>query len=152
MAHGDRLALDDGRHDGSFQPEQWLSAESSGFEYFLGFTSQYFETLECLTALNLQAVRFSLAETQEIMVHTIAADNLPEILSLPALLVPTSAAQVLSYSRQFVDLASAMPLHVTSPHPGAVPRVAVPICSLQSRNAISTTGSGQFIGMPSANK
>jgi phasin family protein len=135
-----------------FIPEQWLSAETSGFEYFFDFTSQWFGILERLTALNLQAVRVGLAESQEHMARTLAADNLPEMLSLPALLVPTSAAQVLSYSRQFVDLASAMPLHVTSPHPGAVPRVAVPICSLQSRNAISTTGSGQFIGMPSANK
>jgi phasin family protein len=97
-------------------PEQWLSAETSGFEHFLGFTSQYFETLERLTALNLQAVRVGLAESQEHMARTLAAGNLPEMLSLPALLAPASAAHVLSYSRQFFEIMSAMRHHATSRH------------------------------------
>jgi phasin family protein len=96
-----------------FISEQWLNAETSAFEHFFDVTSQWIGTLERLTALSLQAVQFSLAESQEIMARTLAADNLPEVLSLPTLLAPASAAQVLSYSRQFSDHVSAMQRHAT---------------------------------------
>ena len=99
-----------------FIPEQWLSAETSGFEYFFDFTSQWFGILERLTALNLQAVRVGLAESQEHMARTLAADNLPEMLSLPALLAPATAAHILSYSRHFFEIMSDMQHPATSRH------------------------------------
>jgi hypothetical protein len=37
-----------------FIPEQWLSAETSGFEYFFDFTSQWFGILERLTAWSVR--------------------------------------------------------------------------------------------------
>lgn len=87
-------------------PDRWLSAESEAFDKLFGLTSRCFETVERLTALNLQAIRFGLAETQEVLARTAAADNLPEVLALPVLLAPAGAAQALSYGRQFFEMVS----------------------------------------------
>ncbi|MBB5462407.1 TIGR01841 family phasin [Paraburkholderia sp. Cpub6] len=104
-------------------PDRWLSAESEGFEKLFGITSQCFEAFERLTALNLQAIRFGLAENQEALARTSAAHNLPEFLSLPVLLAPVGAAQALSYSRQFFEIMSNLQCGVAPRQPAnAVPR------------------------------
>lgn len=87
-------------------PGQWLNVESAGFDNLFGATTRGFEVFERLTALNLEAIRFGLAETQEAMARTCAADNLPELLCLPTLLAPVGVAQALSYSRQFFEILS----------------------------------------------
>jgi phasin family protein len=89
-----------------FIPQQWLSMESNGFDQLFGLTSRYCNAFERLSALNLQAVRFGIAETQEGIARTCAADNLPEVLCLPTLLAPVAVAQALSYSRQFFEIIS----------------------------------------------
>ncbi len=87
-------------------PEQWLSMESSGFDKLLGITTRCCDAFERLTALNLQAIRFGLAETQEALARTCVANNLPEMLSLPVLLAPVGSAQTQSYCRQFFGIMS----------------------------------------------
>jgi phasin family protein len=86
--------------------DRWLSAKSEAFDKLFGLTSRCFETVERLTALNLQAIRFGQAETQEALARTCAAVNLPEVLALPVLLAPVGAAQALLYSRQFFEIVS----------------------------------------------
>lgn len=61
-----------------------------------------------MTVLNLQVIRIGLAETQEAIARTNAADNPPELLALPLLLVPEGAAQALSYGRQFFETMSGL--------------------------------------------
>lgn len=87
-------------------PGQWFNMESAGFEQLCGMTTRSLEAFGRLTALNLEAIRFGLAETQEAIARTCAASNLPEMLSLPTLLAPAGAAQALSYSRQFCEILS----------------------------------------------
>ena len=87
-------------------PGQWLSMESNGFDKLFGITTGYFDAFERLTALNLQAIRFGLAETQEALARTCVADNLPEVLCVPTLLAPARFVQTLSYSRQFLAIVS----------------------------------------------
>ncbi len=89
-------------------PRQWLTAETVGFDRLFALTIKSIEAFERLVALNLQAARFGLAESQEILTRTLAAENLPELLSLPALLSPVGGAQALSYSRQFYEIISDM--------------------------------------------
>ena len=91
-------------------PEQWLSMESNGFEQLFGITSRCSNAFERLTALNLQAFRFGLAETQEALARTCVANNLPDVLCLPTLLAPVGFAQALSYSRQIFEIMSARQL------------------------------------------
>jgi phasin family protein len=87
-------------------PEQWLSMESGGFDKLFGITTGCCDAFERLTALNLQAIRFGLAETQEAIARTCVANNLPEMLSLPILLAPVGFAQTQSYCRQFFEIMS----------------------------------------------
>lgn len=104
-------------------PEQWLSAEAHSFERFFNLTSQYLENLERLTALNVQALRFCLAESQEILARALAAENLPEMLLLPTLAAPVCAAQFQSYGRQFFGLATALQRHNTTRYPTVSPHM-----------------------------
>ncbi|MFM0055307.1 TIGR01841 family phasin [Paraburkholderia phytofirmans] len=96
-------------------PKQWLGMEINSFDQLFGITSRCCYAFERLTALNLQAVRFGLAESQEALARTCAADNLPEILSLPTLLAPAAFAQALSYSRQFFQIMSSLDRDSTPP-------------------------------------
>ncbi|MGY6123544.1 TIGR01841 family phasin (plasmid) [Paraburkholderia strydomiana] len=89
-------------------PEQWLGIERSGFDQLFGITGRCCDAFERLTALNLQAIRFNLAETQEGLARTCVAENLPEMLCLPTLLAPAGFAQALSYSRQFFEIMSGL--------------------------------------------
>lgn len=57
-------------------PEQWLRAEIEGVDKLFGITTRCCDAFERLTALNLQAIRFGLAESKEAMVRKCAADNL----------------------------------------------------------------------------
>lgn len=87
-------------------PDRWLSAESEAFGTLFGVTGRCFEAFERLTALNLLAMRFGLAETHETFARMCAAADLPEVLALPALLAPVGAAQALSYNRQLFEVMS----------------------------------------------
>jgi phasin family protein len=87
-------------------PEQWLSAQAESFAKLFGITSLCCDALERLTALNLEAMRSGLAETQEAMSRVGAARSLPEVLSLPSLFAPVGLAQALSYSRQYCQILS----------------------------------------------
>ncbi|WP_454872032.1 phasin family protein [Paraburkholderia xenovorans] len=99
---------------------QWFNTESAGFGQLCGITTRSMEAFERLTALNLQAIRFGLAETQEVVARACAAGNLPEILCLPTLLAPAGAAQALSYSRQFFEILSDLQPDLAVPPVGAV--------------------------------
>ena len=89
-------------------PEQRLSRESNGFDHMFDITSRCCDAFERLTALNLQAMRFGLAETREAIARTELANNLPEVLCLPTLLAPVGFAQALSYSQQFFGIMSVL--------------------------------------------
>ncbi|KAA1003502.1 phasin family protein [Paraburkholderia panacisoli] len=89
-------------------PEQWLDMESNGFDRLFDITSRCCDASERLTALNLQAFRFGLAETQEARARTCVANNLPEMLCLPTLLAPVGFAQALSCRRQCFEIMSAL--------------------------------------------
>ncbi|MFM0720067.1 TIGR01841 family phasin [Paraburkholderia strydomiana] len=85
---------------------QWPGTVGDGFNTLVGVTTRYFDAFERLSALNLQAIRFGLAESQETLAHLCAAKSLPEMLSLPTLLAPAEFAQTLSYNRQFFEIVS----------------------------------------------
>ncbi|WP_238535759.1 TIGR01841 family phasin [Paraburkholderia phytofirmans] len=103
-------------------PEQWLGMERSGFDQMFDITSRCCDAFEKLTALNLQAIRFGLAKTQEGLARTCVADNLPEMLCLPTLLAPAGFAQALSYSRQFFEIMSGLQRHSVPPQPASAAR------------------------------
>ncbi|ANB77857.1 phasin (plasmid) [Paraburkholderia phytofirmans OLGA172] len=103
-------------------PEQWLSMESSGFDKLFAITTRSCDAFERLTALNLQAIRFGLAETQEALARTCVANNLPEMLCLPTLLTPVEFAQTQSYCRQFFEIMCDLQRDSASQRPGCAAR------------------------------
>lgn len=103
-----------------FISEQWLRAQSEGFDKLFGITTRCCDAFERLTALNLQAIRFGVAETQEAIARICAADNLPEMLCLPTFLAPMGFTQAQSYSRQFFEIMSDLQRDATAPLVGAV--------------------------------
>jgi phasin family protein len=128
-------------------PGQWLNMESAGFDNLFGVTTRSFEAFERLTALNLEAIRFGLAETQEAMARTCAADNLPEMLCLPTLLAPVGVAQALSYSRQFFEILSDLQRDAAPPAFGAG-RQRHPADSLVGGLATQSLVPAEVVGEP----
>lgn len=87
---------------------------------------------EKLTALNVQAIRFGLAENQELLGKALAANNVQELLALPALMAPAVAGQALLYGKQLSEIVAAMQPGgpVSAQLPPRAPRPAAPVPSV----------------------
>ncbi|MDR6207915.1 TIGR01841 family phasin [Paraburkholderia graminis] len=135
-------------------PEQWLSAQAESFGRLFGITRSGCDAFERLTALNLEAMRFGVAETQQAMSRMGAAHSLPEVLSLPTLLAPVGLAQALSYSRQYCKILSELQQDVVPPQSvdaarqtplansviGSLAARSLASCEVPARSAVSLAG------------
>ena len=93
-------------------PEQ-VAAQKANVDAFFGVAGKIFEGVEKLVALNLQAVRATLAETQENMAKASGTTEPPQWFSLQAGFTGPFAEKSLSYGRQVFDIASTTQAEVT---------------------------------------
>jgi len=103
------------------------------------------EAFEKLTALNVQAIRFGLAENQEFLGKALAANNVQELMSLPALMAPAVAGQALLYGKQLSEIVAAMQPGAAVPaqRPVRAPRPAAPVPPATSVTSIASAPTGR---------
>lgn len=89
-------------------PNPLAPAQDPRIDVLFGLANRSLEAFAKLTALNLEALRFGLAENQELLNKALAANNVQELLALPTLIAPAVAGQILSYSHQLSDIAAAV--------------------------------------------
>ncbi|CAB3638541.1 hypothetical protein LMG22037_00074 [Paraburkholderia phenoliruptrix] len=97
-------------------PGTWLRAQSESIEQLFNMTRRCCDTVGHITELNLHAVRFALAQSEEAFVRACAAGSLPELLCLPTLLGSADFSEALSYGKQYWKILSDL-------EPDAVPSV-----------------------------
>jgi phasin family protein len=90
----------------SLVPEQLVTAQKAGVESILGFLMKSFEGVEKLVELNLQVVKATLAESQEIVVKAFSTKDLPELFALQSSLAKPVAEKVQSYWRHVYEIPS----------------------------------------------
>jgi phasin family protein len=88
-------------------PQQLVNAQSAGVQQVFAFATKAFDGIEKLVALNLQVVKATLAENQEIMTKAVSAKP-EELFALSTSLVQPAAEKVASYSRHVYEILSAM--------------------------------------------
>ncbi|MFM0499755.1 phasin family protein [Paraburkholderia caffeinilytica] len=93
-------------------PEQAAAAKTN-VDAFFGVTGKIFEGFEKLAALNLQAVKATLAEAQENMAKVSGAKEPQQWFTLQADFARPYAEKSLSYGRQVFDIAAATQAEVT---------------------------------------
>jgi phasin family protein len=89
-------------------PNPLAAAQDPRIDVLFGLASSSLEAFAKLTALNLDVLRFGLAENQELLNKALAANNVQELLALPTLIAPAMAGRMLSYSHQLSDIAAAV--------------------------------------------
>jgi phasin family protein len=90
----------------SLVPEQLVTAQKAGVESILGFLMKSFEGVEKLVELNLQVVKATLAESQEIVVKAFSTQDLPELFALQSSLAQPVAERVQSYWQHVYEIPS----------------------------------------------
>lgn len=81
-------------------PEQLVTAQKAGLESFFGFATKAFESIEKLAELNLQAVKSTLSENQELLTKSLSVRQPHELFAFQAGLAQPAVAKAASYGRE----------------------------------------------------
>jgi phasin family protein len=87
-------------------PEQLVAAQKAGVESTFGFLTKAFEGLEKLVELNLQVVKATLAENQEIVAKAFSSGDLPGLLALQTSQAQPVAEKARSYWQHVYEILS----------------------------------------------
>jgi phasin family protein len=90
----------------SLVPEQLVAAQKAGVESTFGFLTKAFEGLEKLVELNLQVVKATLAENQEIVAKAFSSGDLPGLFALQTSQAQPVAEKVRSYWQHVYEILS----------------------------------------------
>jgi phasin family protein len=81
-------------------PEQLVTAQKAGLDSFFGLATKAIESIERLAELNLQAVKSTLAENQELLTQALSPRQPQEWFAFSAGLAQPAVAKAVSYSRE----------------------------------------------------
>jgi phasin family protein len=87
-------------------PQQLIAAQQANMDAFFGITNKAFAGFEKLVALNLQATKAALAESQEIVSKVISAGNPGALLALQASISQPAAEKMVAYGRSVHEIVS----------------------------------------------
>jgi phasin family protein len=90
----------------SLVPEQLVAAQKAGFEMMFGLSTKAFESIEKLVELNLQVVKSTLAENQEVATKALSAKSPQELFALQAGYMQPAADKARSYGRHVYEIIS----------------------------------------------
>jgi len=90
----------------SLAPEQLVAAQKAGVETTFALLNKSFEGIEKLAGLNVQAVKSSLAENQEIVVKALSAKEPHELFSLQTGQAQPAVEKAQSYWRHVHEILS----------------------------------------------
>jgi phasin family protein len=88
----------------SLAPEHVIAAQKAGFETTFGFLTKAFEGIEKLVDLNVQAIKSTLAENQEIVAKVFSAKDPQELFALQANQLQPAAEKVQLYWRHAYEI------------------------------------------------
>ncbi|MFM0080734.1 TIGR01841 family phasin [Paraburkholderia sediminicola] len=94
-------------------PEQVAAAQKANLDAFFGLSGKVFEGVAKLVALNLEAVRSTLAEAQESTTKASVTNDPQQWLALQAGVTGPFAEKWQAYGRQLLDITSATQAEVT---------------------------------------
>ena len=86
---------------------QFATGQKATVDSVLGFAGQAFESVEKLAALNLQAVKTTLAEGAEFSASFLSARTPEEALNLVTTALQAAPQKAVAYSRQVAEILSA---------------------------------------------
>ncbi|MFM0078773.1 phasin family protein [Paraburkholderia sediminicola] len=92
----------------SLAPEQLFAARKVGFETIFGLQTKAFEGVEKLVELNLQVVKSTLAENQEITAKALSAKDPQDLFALQASYTQSVTDKVQLYGRNVYEIISSM--------------------------------------------
>jgi phasin family protein len=90
-----------------FSQEQFAAAQKNHIDTFFSVTNKFFEGLEKLAHLNLQAAKSILTETQESAQKALSVKDPSELFKLHDALVQPAAEKGKAYSRQVFEILTA---------------------------------------------
>jgi phasin family protein len=88
-------------------PDQFAATNKANLDTLLGLTAKAFESVEQLTALNLQVVKASLNEVAQSSLALQSAKDPQALMALQAEMLQPAAEKAASYGRQVYDIISA---------------------------------------------
>jgi phasin family protein len=87
-------------------PQRWVAAQKAGLETTFHLLTSAFEGVEKLVELNLQAVKATLAESQEIATKALSAKESQELVALEASQVEPATEKMRSYGHHVYEIVS----------------------------------------------
>ncbi len=84
--------------------QQFAATQQASFNTFLGLAATAFDSVEQLTALNLQVAKKSLGEAAETTFAALSVKEPQALLALQAGLLQPSADKAMTYGRQVADI------------------------------------------------
>jgi phasin family protein len=90
----------------SLAPEQLVAAQKVSFQTIFGLLTKAFEGIEKLVELNLQVVKSTLAESQEITAKALSAKDPQDLFALQASYSQSVTDKVQSYGRNVYEIIS----------------------------------------------
>jgi phasin family protein len=94
-------------------PQRLVEAQSSTIKRLFAFSSNAFVGIEKLTALNLQAVKTTLAENQALMARALSAKP-EELVALSTSLGKPTAEKIAAYNRHVHEIMSGVQIALTA--------------------------------------
>jgi phasin family protein len=90
-----------------FSQEQFAAAQKNHVDAFFGLANKVFDGVEKLTALNLQAAKSIIAETQETTEQALSGRDPQDLLKLQNSLTQPAAEKTRAYSRHAYEILTA---------------------------------------------
>jgi phasin family protein len=97
-------------------PQRLVDAQSASIKRLFAFSSNAFEGIEKLTALNLQAVKATLAENQALMASALSAKP-EELVALWTSIAKPTEEKIAAYNRHVYEIMSGIQIALTANAP-----------------------------------
>jgi phasin family protein len=95
-------------------PQQLIAAQQASVASFFGLANQVFAGVEKLVALNLQAGKASLAESQALFAKALEAKHPGELFALSASLAQPASQKAAAYGREVGEILSGAQAELSS--------------------------------------
>jgi phasin family protein len=87
-------------------PEQLVTTQKVGLERLFGLTAKAFGSIEKLAELNLQVVKSTFAENQELLTKALSSNYPQSLFALPVGIAQPAVEKAVSYGRQVSEIMS----------------------------------------------
>jgi phasin family protein len=115
-------------------PQSLADAQSASVKRLFAFSSNVFDGIDKLTALNLQVVKVTLAENQALMARALSAKP-EELIALSTSLAKPTVEKIAAYNRHVYEIMWGVQIALTANAPSQYQRDAEGFVENLTRNA-----------------